>query len=309
MNFEKLKNFASWVLAGFVALLTAVQVVGEISWVALVIGLCLGLYCAPPVRARLNSYGVPTPPRKYVITGFFIALLVQVGFTVAAAIQHGQELSDAQVATAKRAEQAEHAKQEERSHYLAHKEEVLAAIHVARDNGKFADSRDQVRHLQTLLPTEDFAAELNAIDVAEARHLKDDDSLPLETRVKYYQMVMVAEPENASVRAKAKALDVQLQAQVAESARQQMAANRKAFIEREFSQWNGAHIELERALKETMKNPDSYEHVSTRYIDKGHSIIVLTKFRGTNSFGAIVPSVVRAEIDDSGRILSMNSLD
>jgi len=62
-----------------------------------------------------------------------------------------------------------------------------------------------------------------------------------------------------------------------------------------FSGWDGSHIELTKLIKEGMKNPDSYDHVETKYSDKGNHLIVITQYRGTNSFGAVVTESVIAE--------------
>jgi hypothetical protein len=309
MDIELVKTVGLRLAALFFALLTAAHLAVAFNVSTFVIGVLLVLFFAPSLRDWMFSRGVPRPPLKYAALAVAIAVAGQFGFTIARLNQDAQERADAEAAKAHLAEQVEHAKQEERGRYLAHKQEQLAGITRRSENGQFAEARAQVARLQSLISDPDLEAELKVIDLAEARRMKDDEALPLETRVKYYKMVVGAEPGNASLRAKAMALDTQLLAQQAEQKRQQAAVLRKQFIERQFSQWNGAHMELERAIKDTMKNPDSYEHVSTRYIDKGNSIIVLTKFRGTNSFGAIVPSVVRAEIDDSGRIKSMETLE
>ena len=62
----------------------------------------------------------------------------------------------------------------------------------------------------------------------------------------------------------------------------------KKMIEAQFSSWDGSHINLTKAIKDAMNDPDSYEHISTKYFDLGDHIKVVTEFRGTNSFGAKV---------------------
>ena len=83
------------------------------------------------------------------------------------------------------------------------------------------------------------------------------------------------------------------------------AAIRKKSIEDQFSAWNGVHINLERAIKTSMNNPKSFEHVQSGYTDMGDYILVETKFRGTNAFGAIVMNSVRAKVDLQGNILEI----
>jgi len=80
---------------------------------------------------------------------------------------------------------------------------------------------------------------------------------------------------------------------------------RRLEIEKQFSVWNGAHRNLQIYIKENMSDPDSYEHVDTKFNDKGTYLIVLTKFRGKNAFGATVTSTVKAEIGLNGKIWSI----
>ena len=54
-----------------------------------------------------------------------------------------------------------------------------------------------------------------------------------------------------------------------------------------------------------MHNPDSYEHVETKYIDKDTYIVVITKFRGTNAFGAVVTNSMAAEVGLDGSVRSI----
>ncbi len=59
-------------------------------------------------------------------------------------------------------------------------------------------------------------------------------------------------------------------------------------IERQFSAWDGSHRELERWVEANLKDPDSYEHIETKYGDQGEYITVQMKFRAKNSFGGYV---------------------
>jgi hypothetical protein len=80
-------------------------------------------------------------------------------------------------------------------------------------------------------------------------------------------------------------------------------------IEKSFNPWNGSHIGLEKWIKSHMNNPDSYEHVETRYSDKGSYLLVTTTYRGTNEFGGIVTNTVTARCSLDGRVISVESMD
>jgi hypothetical protein len=76
-------------------------------------------------------------------------------------------------------------------------------------------------------------------------------------------------------------------------------------LEAQFHSWDGSHINLERFVKKTMHNPRSYEHVETRYSDKGDHLVVVTKFRGTNAFGGVVMDSMGAKVDMQGNIIEI----
>src|SRR5690606_3383923 len=63
---------------------------------------------------------------------------------------------------------------------------------------------------------------------------------------------------------------------------------RKAAIEKQFSSYDGSHYKLKRYIKKNMNDPDSYDHIETRFIDAETHLVVTTKFRGANAFGAKV---------------------
>ncbi|MEW6117320.1 MAG: hypothetical protein AB1553_10525 [Nitrospirota bacterium] len=82
---------------------------------------------------------------------------------------------------------------------------------------------------------------------------------------------------------------------------------RKEKIERGFSAWDGSHRGLEKIIKESMNDPDSYKHEETVYWDKGDYLIVKTTFRGKNAFGGVVKNWVMAKADLDGNIIEVIS--
>jgi len=75
---------------------------------------------------------------------------------------------------------------------------------------------------------------------------------------------------------------------------------RTEMIEKQFSTWDGSHTKLSRLIKDSMNDPDSYEHVETKYWDMKDHLIVNTIFRGKNSFGGVVKNNVKAKISLDG---------
>lgn len=82
---------------------------------------------------------------------------------------------------------------------------------------------------------------------------------------------------------------------------------RKERIEGAFSAWDGSHRGLEKLIKQTMNDPDSYDHEETAYWDKGDHLIVKTTFRGKNAFGGVVKNWVMAKADLDGNIIEVIS--
>ena len=80
---------------------------------------------------------------------------------------------------------------------------------------------------------------------------------------------------------------------------------RKELILKKFSDWDGSHTALESHIKNAMNDPKSYEHVETVYWDRGDYLMVQTKFRGKNVFGATVLSEVRAKVGIDGEVLEI----
>lgn len=82
-------------------------------------------------------------------------------------------------------------------------------------------------------------------------------------------------------------------------------------IDAQFSAWDGSHRGMEKAIKAQMKNPDSYEHVETGYkiIGKENengvkALYIVTTFRGTNSFNAVVTQQAKGTFSMDGQQLT-----
>ncbi|MGI0120273.1 hypothetical protein [Zooshikella sp. RANM57] len=80
-------------------------------------------------------------------------------------------------------------------------------------------------------------------------------------------------------------------------------------FESQFSPWSGAHRGLERVIKESMHDDDSYEHIETKYrliLSEQPKAIVSTTFSGRNAFNAIVKQTVTASVSlDTGQVLKV----
>ena len=87
--------------------------------------------------------------------------------------------------------------------------------------------------------------------------------------------------------------------------KQIVAEARMKDIKSKFSAWDGSHRGLERVIKGTMNDPNSYEHVETVYWDRGDHLVVMTTFRGKNVFGGVVKNSVKAKVSLDGQVLQI----
>ena len=71
-----------------------------------------------------------------------------------------------------------------------------------------------------------------------------------------------------------------------------------------FSSRDGSNAELVSYVKKGMKDPSSFEHVETRFNDKGDHYEIYMQFRGKNSFNAVVTQQVTADFNKATRTLS-----
>lgn len=70
-----------------------------------------------------------------------------------------------------------------------------------------------------------------------------------------------------------------------------------AFEEQCLSDWDGSLPQLEGWVKQRMDDPESFEHIDTRYNIVGDYAILIMEYRGRNRFGGVVTEIVKAKID------------
>ena len=80
---------------------------------------------------------------------------------------------------------------------------------------------------------------------------------------------------------------------------------RQLKIEKQFSAWDGSPNNLKKAIKDAMNDPESFEHVETKYWDMKDHLVVLTTYRGKNAFGGKVKNWVKAKVDMEGNVLEI----
>jgi hypothetical protein len=96
-----------------------------------------------------------------------------------------------------------------------------------------------------------------------------------------------------------------LAAEKAKAMAQKAERERAEKIKKQFSQWDGSHYNLVELVKKNMHNPDSFEHVSTKYWEYDDHLIVSMAYRGSNMFGAIIVNRIKVKTTINGFILKV----
>ena len=81
----------------------------------------------------------------------------------------------------------------------------------------------------------------------------------------------------------------------------------KAWVDAQFSVWNGSHTGLVGLIKSNLNDDKSFEHVETTYTDKGTYLIVYMTYRAKNGFGAVILQNVTAKADYKTNIITITS--
>ncbi len=82
---------------------------------------------------------------------------------------------------------------------------------------------------------------------------------------------------------------------------------RQIKVEDQFSSWDGSHTGLTKMIKENLNDPNSFEHIETKFKDNGDFIYVFTTFTAKNGFGGRIKQTVSAKVDFNGNVIEIIS--
>lgn len=77
---------------------------------------------------------------------------------------------------------------------------------------------------------------------------------------------------------------------------------REEQIAKHFSPWDGSNPEMVKAAKEMLTDPNSFEHIETRYFDMDSVINISMVFTATNMFGGREKIAVFGKITNDGQL-------
>lgn len=273
---EKIYKILYWIF-GVLATLSGLAFL-TISVIGGLVFLLIGLLLLPPVRDYVfNKYNVSITgtTRGVLIAVFFF---VSMGFIIndGADSQIAKEQEEIKAAAAKK----EQDKKDNLEYFAKNKSTILAQLNLQLENKDFKGVVDGAKKY---LATND--TELNSVhNKAKERILLDQinnttiDPSNFNLLRSTYQQLSAINPNSKDYKKNAdyyaKQAKIVEDKRIKEVLKQQLAEQHKKQIEAQFSAWDGSHRGLEKVVKDAMNDPDSYDHVETRYVDKGDYLIV-----------------------------------
>lgn len=306
------KTHILWVVALYAAAASAVLisvsgVMATGGWLPLLLLAPMLVLLLPPIRNRIDPRERYLPGPKWSIGVAFVLVIFQGGLfgQHEAKVKAESEAKRVHEAT----ERAVNARRVLADEYTSQKVQILGQIESLLTSNQPKEAAALASKYTSVSKDPDLARLKSRADMVVMKlELENEATLPLERREQIYKTLMREEPGSlAQYQGKLKevtaALEAERQARAAASERAALEAS----IKSQFSGWDGSHRNVEAALKAQMKNPKSYEHVETRYSVGADSITVVTTYRGTNGFGAVVTSQAIATVDKTGNVLSLVS--
>ncbi|MDH3976456.1 MAG: hypothetical protein OEV42_19500 [Deltaproteobacteria bacterium] len=257
---------------------------------------------------KKTNLAFPAKVRAFSIFALFIIFGVLAGNS-----QEKKEQLLAQQQAKKQAAANEAIKKKKIDHFTTNKSSIMAEIQSDHDKSNYQQATAKAAKYLISKDPELINIHIQSKNMLAAKRKKEQTeqilknlrSIPatdLEKNKNLYQQLASLHPDNKSYKVKYDAYLKKIQAQ---KEKQRIAAERKDQIENQFSAWDGSHRSLEKAIKSSMNDPSSYEHVKTVYWDKKSHLVVLTTFRGKNAFGALVKNSIKAKVDLSGSVLKI----
>lgn len=82
---------------------------------------------------------------------------------------------------------------------------------------------------------------------------------------------------------------------------------RDARVQRQFSSWDGSHPGVAKYIKQSLRDPKSFEHINTQFDDRVVNLVVTTTYWYKDAAGQKVKGSITAKVDLDGNILEVLS--
>jgi hypothetical protein len=330
--FSELKSLW-WVVTLALAVIGAM--VARESWIAGLMLIAFGAVVSPYGFTRILSWLNADDPLqcRVIIVLFALASSTYVLYEHTARVAADaaeesriQALADARAAEAKQAAEAAAQLSATQAYFAANRASVLSEFAAAVDGNKLPTAKairdrfilavqdpefDLILNRYVGLKEDVERAEAEKTRLAKIAELTKQSSTvgatDYDQAFTIYAQLVALEPTNKLYKQKldrfVKARDEKAAKEAAALAAVKAKAERQKKIEAQFSGYSGVHYNFERIIKEAMNDPDSYDHVETKYIDKGSFIRVFLTFRGKNGFGGMVKNTKVADFSIGGDFL------
>lgn len=73
----------------------------------------------------------------------------------------------------------------------------------------------------------------------------------------------------------------------------------------QFDPYDGSHRNLEAYVKTKLRDPKSYEHIQTKFVDHKDHLVVRMHYRARNGFGGMGIGYAKANVNMNGEITSI----
>lgn len=197
-------------------------------------------------------------------------------------------------------------KKEREAEYAANKLGIISEVERQLANNQPRQAAATIAKFMTVTKDPDLGRLQHRAEVQVMRlDMQNEANLPLERRRQIYATLAQEEFSNKPMyEAKLKDVEAELEKR---RVQQERETKRRALEENVKSQFglNGAHRGVEAAIKARLKDPSSYEHVSTRYIVESDTLTVYTTYRARNSFNAVVTEMKMVVVDANGNVMYM----
>lgn len=283
-------------------LLAAVGVALDGMALAALSFVAISLLLLPPLRKYVHSKnGVELGARSRGILIFFLFIATGMFMGVA---EEAREKEEERLAQIKQEAQAQKVRDSRKEYFSENRGKIISKVEKHLDSESYDEAISEAGKYAFIGETE-----LNEL-ARTAREEKLNDQVDLTSDQNLSKLASLYE-KLVSIRPDDKGYEEKLsqyQAKIAEQEKaEQEEKQREELIKSQFSAWDGSHYGLEKYIKRHMNDPDSYDHVETRYLDKGDRLLVITSFRGKNAFGGVVKNSIAAEVSLDGDVLKVIS--
>ena len=271
----------------------------------------IAILLLPPIRKfAYEKTGISFPMKVRFITLFILIVVFVI------LVSNSQREKDRRISEKQAQEEVERLaiiNKENISYFNANKTDIIKDIKLEFDKGNYQQVLSKAK--KYLVSDDPELKELNKLaknklieiqKKEKAQKILDElNTIPssnLGKNIQLYNELLSLYPDNSKYKAKLSSYSKKL---AEKKEKERIAADRKKRFEKQFSTWDGSHINFTKFIKQSMNDPKSYKHVETVYWDRGNYLIVQTTFRGKNSFGGVVKESVKAKVSLDGDVLEI----